>query len=185
MATPTKENLLPALSYDEASTETQGIFDNLKKAVGKVPNLYASIGNSSHALGANLAFDDALGKGTFKTVEKEIIKLASSQANNCAYCIAAHTAILKMNKFDDAETLKIRQGTASNQKHAAIAQLAFDITDSAGHPSQGSLDDFFAAGYDSAALSEVIAIVALNIMNNYIHHIGQVAVDFPAPPALD
>ncbi len=185
MTISTNQAVLPVITYDDAGPDVRATFDKLKKQVGRVPNLYASYANSTHALNGNLAFDAELGKGVFTNVEREIIKLASSQSNNCAYCIAAHTAILKMNKLDDAETLKIRRGTASNEKHAALAKLAYEITETRGHPDIESLDAFFSVGYTRAALAELIGVVAINIMNNYTHHIGQADIDFPEPPALD
>jgi AhpD family alkylhydroperoxidase len=175
---------LPVVRYEEANGIARADFDGLKKSLGVIPNLYASMANSAYALHANLVFDAELSKGVFRLVDKEIIKLAASQANNCLYCIAAHTMVLKLNKFDEAEILKIRRGTASNEKHAALARLAYAITETKGRPSSASLDAFFAVGYDNAALAEVIALVALNIMNNYMHEIGQAALDFPAAPAL-
>ena len=181
----TNQNLLPVVTYENAEPEARVTFDALKRQVGFVPNLYASFANSAHALNGNLAFDAELGKGVFGNVEREIIKLASSQSNNCAYCIAAHTAILKMNKLDDAETLNVRRGTASNAKHAALAKLAYEITETRGRPNTESLNAFFEVGYTHAALAELIGVVAVNIMNNYTHHIGQAEIDFPAPPTLD
>ena len=38
-------------SREEVSAANQAIFDNLKKSLGKVPNLYATLAHSEHALG--------------------------------------------------------------------------------------------------------------------------------------
>ena len=44
---------------DEVTPENQALFDNLKKALGFVPNLYATFALSPTALGAYLTLQNA------------------------------------------------------------------------------------------------------------------------------
>lgn len=44
---------------EEVSANNQEIFDNLKSAIGFVPNLYATIAHSDTALGNYLQFQNA------------------------------------------------------------------------------------------------------------------------------
>jgi hypothetical protein len=44
---------------DEVSPANQAIFDKLKSSLGTVPNLYATLAHSEHALGSYLAFQNA------------------------------------------------------------------------------------------------------------------------------
>ena len=44
---------------EEVSPNNQAIFDNLEKAVGFVPNLFATYAHSEHALGNYLALSNA------------------------------------------------------------------------------------------------------------------------------
>jgi len=79
----------------EVSNNNQAIFDQLEKAVGFVPNLYATYAHSDTALENFLNFANA--KTSLSNKEKEAVNLAVSQVNNCSYCLAAHTAMGKMN----------------------------------------------------------------------------------------
>lgn len=45
-------------SKDEVSLESQAIFEQLQKQIGKVPNLYALVGYSAHALKGFLDFEE-------------------------------------------------------------------------------------------------------------------------------
>jgi uncharacterized peroxidase-related enzyme len=173
---PTREQVAPA---------TQNIFDNLKKQVGMVPNLYATIGYSENALSSYLTFQGAQAKGAFNAKEREAVFLAVSQVNNCAYCQAAHTALGKMNGFTEEETIDLRQGISSNEKLQAIVALAKDITASHGRPSAANLESFFAQGFDNAALIDLIALVADKTLANYVHNITQIPVDFPAAKPIE
>jgi uncharacterized peroxidase-related enzyme len=179
----TLETQLAPLTYEEASSTLKPIFDQIKKGAGRVPNLMATIGNSPVALEAILAFGNTLGKGQLNRKEVETVSLAVSQANDCEYCIAAHTTVLKMNGITDEETVEIRRGTAKD-KLGALAQLAHELVRTHGHPSQESIDRFFAAGYNKAALVEVVGVVSANYFNNYINHISNTPVDFPAVTSL-
>merc|ERR1711916_89592 len=74
----------------EVSENNQVIFDNLQKALGFVPNLYATYAHSETALQNYLNFSNA--KTSLSAKEKEVVNLAVSQVNECIYCLSAHTA---------------------------------------------------------------------------------------------
>ena len=175
---------LDALNRDQVSDNNQQIFDTLKKRVGMVPNLYATAANSNVALGAILGFGESLGAGSFKGKEIEAIALAVSQVNNCEYCLAAHTAIGKMNGFSEAQTLELRTGEIADGKLRALTQLARELASNKGRAAQSYLDAFFAAGYDKAALVDLIGFVAVNTFNNFLNNTAGTTVDFPAAPEL-
>ena len=168
-----------APTREEVSTESQQIFDNLKAQVGMVPNLYATIGYSSNALGSYLAFQGAQAKGAFSTKEREAVFLAVSEVNGCQYCLAAHTALGKMNGFSEEETIALRAGTIEDKKLNVIVRLAAEITKSHGRPSQELLGEFFELGYDEGALIDLVALVADKTLANYVHNITQIDIDFP------
>ena len=172
---PTRETVSPA---------NQEIFDALNAKVGFVPNLYATYAHSETALADYLALQNR--KSTLKGKEKEIVNLVVSQINECQYCLAAHTAIGKMNGFTDAQILEIRTGRATfNEKFDALAQFVADITINRSKPSAEALDRFFEAGYTQANLVDTIVLIGDKIISNFIHGATQVPVDFPAAPALE
>jgi alkylhydroperoxidase family enzyme len=45
------------------------------------------------------------------------------------------------------------------------------------------LDAFKAAGFDDAAILELLVNVVLNIYTNYTNHLARTDIDFPAAPA--
>ena len=57
---------------DQVSESNQVLFDQLKAALGFVPNLYATIAYSQHALGNYLQLQNA--KTSLSKKEKEVIK---------------------------------------------------------------------------------------------------------------
>ena len=169
---------------EEVSENNQAIFDNLQKQVGFVPNLYAAYAYSDTALGDYLAFQNR--NTSLSGKEKEIVNLVVSQVNNCAYCLAAHTAIGKMNGFTDEQILEIRGGSASfNEKFNALAAFVKDATLNRSHPSQASIDNLLAAGYTKENVVDIIVVIGDKTVSNFIHGTTQVPVDFPAAPELE
>jgi uncharacterized peroxidase-related enzyme len=171
---------------DQVSAQNQAIFDNLQKGLGFVPNLYATFGLSENGLGAYLAFQQSQTKGAFKAREREAINLVVSQVNNCAYCLAAHTALGKMNDFTDEQIRQLRAGHADfDPKLDALVKLAKAITESKGHPANEVVDAFIAAGYAQPAIVDLILMVGDKIISNYLHAITQIPVDFPVASVLE
>lgn len=168
---------------DQVSPANQVLFDSLQKSLGKVPNLYATLALSEHALGTYLALQNARSGITGQA--REVINLVVSQVNQCAYCLAAHTAIAGMLGLKPAQILEIRGGTAAfDAKLDALARLVKDIATARGHADPARLKAFFDAGWTPAQLVDAIVVIGDKTITNYLHGTTQVPVDFPAAPAL-
>jgi uncharacterized peroxidase-related enzyme len=168
---------------EEVSATNQAIFDNLKKGLGMVPNLYATFAHSDTALASYMAFQNA--KSSISGKAREIVNLVVSQVNECEYCLAAHTTMGKMNGFTDEQVLEIRHGHASfDAKFDALARLAKGITQSRGHVDQALVEAFFAAGWTKENLVDAIVVIGDKTVSNYLHSTTKIPVDFPAAPKL-
>lgn len=167
---------------EEVSPANQAIFDNLKKALGFVPNLYATIAYSDAGLARYLAFQNA--KTTLSNKEKEAVNLIVSQVNGCAYCLSAHTLIGKMNGFTDEQILEFRKGKSENPKLNALVKLAAEITADRGRATDEAVNDFYANGYTNQNLVDLILQISDKTAMNYLHNLTDIAVDFPPAPAL-
>lgn len=168
----------------EVSTVNQAIFDNLEKGLGFVPNLFATYAHSENALGNYLALSGA--KTSLNAKQKEAVNLAVSQVNECNYCLAAHTAIGKLNGFTDSQILELRAGEASfDTKLDALARLARNITENRGATDQEVVANFFNAGWTKENLVDTIVLVGDKTISNYLHRTTDVPVDFPAAQPLE
>ena len=168
---------------DEVTPENQALFDNLKKALGFVPNLFATFAHSPTALGTYLTLQNA--KSSLRPREREVINLAVSQVNTCDYCLAAHTALAKMLGLTEAQIAEIRRGGASfDAKLDALARFARAVAEHRGHVSAETTDAFLAAGWTQADLVDAIIIIGDKTISNYLHGVTKVPVDFPAAEKL-
>jgi len=171
---PTRDEVVPA---------NQAIFDTLTKALGFVPNLYATIAYSANGLSRYLAYQNA--KTSLSNKEKEAVNLVVSQVNGCLYCQSAHTVIGKMNGFSEEQLMGIRRERAADPKLNALVQLAADITRNRGNAGAAAVDNFFAQGYTHENLVDLILQVSDKTAMNFLHNLTQVPIDFPVAASID
>lgn len=170
---PTREQVAPV---------NQAIFDNLKKALGFVPNLYATIAHSENGLARFLAYQNA--KTTLSGKEKEAVNLIVSQVNGCLYCQSAHLVLGKMNGFTDEQLVDIRKGKSEDAKLNSLVRLAADITKNRGNADNENVEAFFSSGFTKENLVDLVLQVSDKTAMNYLHNLTKIPVDFPEAPAL-
>ncbi|WP_114939067.1 carboxymuconolactone decarboxylase family protein [Mucilaginibacter endophyticus] len=170
---------------DQVSAESQVMFDTFTKRVGKVPNLYATMGYSAPALKMFMDMEDDMGKSVFTPKEREAIALIVSEINGCAYCLAGHSMLAIKRGFTKEQTLDIRRGHTDDDKLNAIVGLAKSIVENKGKADETSLNDFYAAGFDEAALMDLIAFITIRVYTNYVFANTEIPVDFPAADPIN
>jgi len=169
---------------DEVSSKNQAIFNELKKTVGFVPNLFATYAHSENALENYLTLSNA--KTSLKVKEKEVVNLAVSEVNGCNYCLSAHTAVAGMNGFTPEEILELRAGGASfDNRLDALARLARNLTVKRGTTDAEVLENFFDAGWTKENLIDTIVLVGDKTISNYINNATEIPIDFPLVQPLE
>ena len=173
---------IPALSRDAASPAVGATLDAVKAKLGVLPNMFRTFAHSPVALNGYMQLSAATAAGTFNAKQREQIALAVSETNDCRYCIAAHGAIGKMVGLSEAQIMQARNGQADSSRDVAVLTLARRIVETRGLVPAAELDAFKAAGFDDAAILEVLTNVVLNIFTNYTNHIAGTEIDFPVVP---
>jgi len=170
---------------EQVSEQSQQLFEAIGKKMGKVPNLYATIGYSANALKGLLEFEEAFSHSVFTAKEREGINLVVSQVNKCDYCLAAHTMLAGLKGYNSEEIINMRKGFSANDKFQTALKLAKSIAENKGAAEASLKDAFFEAGYTEAALIDLIGIVTVRTFTNYVYALTEIPVDFPAAPALN
>ena len=176
---------MPRLNVVDPATATgrvKEIFDGPLK--GKHLNIFKGFANSPAVLDAFLGMSGALNKSSLSGKEREAVALAVGQANDCNYCLAAHTALGKMAGMSEAETIAARRGDSDDLRTAALTKFAQAIHEKRGWVGDDNIATFRAAGFSDGEIAEVVAVYALNLFTNYFNHLNETEIDFPAAPAL-
>jgi uncharacterized peroxidase-related enzyme len=150
----------------------------VKHKLGFVPNLFAYLAESPTALGAYLAVSDLVSTSRLTEAERNILFLTVSQANDCHYCMAAHTGVAKMAHVDEAVITALREGRPlADQKLQALRHFAELLVFKRGWVSASEVDAFQAAGYSREQLLDTLTVVSMKTLSNFANHIMRTPVD--------
>ena len=89
---------VPLLSDDDASPQARAIFDEIRAARGTdyVNNFWRALAHDPALMRATWdRLKSVMGPGELDPLVKEMVYVAVSVANGCAYCVHSHTAAAK------------------------------------------------------------------------------------------
>jgi uncharacterized peroxidase-related enzyme len=169
-----------AIPTREASPEaSKPLLDAVERQLGVVPNLFRLVGLSPAALTGMLGFSGALTKA-LNVKTRERIAVAVAQVNGCDYCLSAHTYLgLNLAGLDGTELALNRTGASSDPKAHAAVRFAAQVAETRGKVSDADLDAVRAAGFTDAQVVEIVALVAENVLTNFVNNVARTDIDFP------
>lgn len=170
---------LDALDVPTADDRTRNLLAGLEAKLGMLPNILRGLARSPAVLEAYLGFSAALSKGALPARLREQIALAVAEANECHYCLAAHSATARALGLSDEQILDSRGATSPDTKVDRVLRFAREIVDTRGQVDGESISRLRAAGYGDGEIVEIVATTALNIFLNYFDHVADPALDFP------
>lgn len=155
----------------------------MQKSIGFVPNLYAFMTHSETALKRFLDFQHV--PTVFTPVQTEAIHLVVSQVNQCAYCLAGHTALAKQAGLTDEQIIDIRKGNVKwDQKLDVLVDYTCELVTNRGKVSPDMTGRFYQAGYTDTCLVDLMMLVGMTTITNYINNATWIPVDFPEVPVV-
>lgn len=174
---------IAAVLPEKANSQVKPLYDEIKKMMGSVPNIFKNMGNSPLLLQAYLALSDKTNQTKLSPQLKTEIALAVSQANDCNYCLAAHSQIAKKQNIPDQDALLARKGEAKDPKSKAILKFVKTVAEKRGKVSDTDVLALKAEGVDDQELAEIFLNIMTTMFTNYFNNITDPQVDFtPAPP---
>jgi uncharacterized peroxidase-related enzyme len=175
---------IEAANPETATGKAKALLEGIQLKMGMTPNILRAMANSPAALEAYLGFSGALRKGVLSPKLREQIALVVSEANECNYCLAAHTALGQMVGLSEEEAQDSRQAFSPDSKVAAALWFARQLVDKRGRVSDEDIARLRSAGYGDAEIAEIVAHVGLIAFTNYFNHVAETVVDFPLVPKL-
>ena len=166
--------ILTVHTKDSAPAASRPVLERMGKAVGFVPNLYAVIAESPAALQGALAISEAFSKTSLSPAEQQLVALAVSEANDCEFCVAAHSALAKHAAgVAPAIVAAVRKREPlADPKLDALVAFTRRIVAQRGFVAEAEVAAFLGAGYTKAQVIEVLFGVGMKTFNNYVDHIA-------------
>jgi len=135
-------------TIETAPDRSRPLLEGIKKAFGFVPNLYAVFAESSAALQGALAIAEAFSATTLSPAEQQLVALAVSEANDCQFCVAAHSTIAKrVAKADPALVAATRaREPLTEPKLDALVTFTRKLVEQRGFVADADVAAFLEAG---------------------------------------
>lgn len=170
---------LKPLTIETAPEGSKETLQAIQKGFGFIPNLMATFANSPAVLNGYMGLDAAWAKSTLTAKEQQLILLATSVENNCRYCTAAHSTILKnMMKVDGEIVQAVRnKGQLQDSKLNALVQFTREVVAERGYASENVKATFLKAGYSEVTMMEVLVGIALKTISNYLDHLNPTPIE--------
>lgn len=169
----------PILDKRTAGDSTRQAFEEIFEAYKFLPNLTGMMANHPALLNTYWFGNGYLEKDRlFSHIEQQIIFLSVSYDNKCHYCVAAHSAIAKMYGVPDNVIESIRRGVViPDSKLEALRRYTSATVIKRGRVSEEDIENFLDAGFSKNHILEVIVIVSLKVLTNYLNYVAKTPVD--------
>lgn len=175
---------IPAVNPEKAQGQLKDIYQAMQKKMGKVPNIFKLMGNSPAVLKGYVSMSEAQDALSLNPKVRELIALAVSQANQCNYCLSAHSAIGQQAGLAEQDILHAREGKAANAKTQAILTFVRAVVEKRGHLDDAALSQLKTAGVTDAEVVEILFVIQTTMFTNYFNHIFDTEIDFAQAPQL-
>ncbi len=138
---------------------------------GFVPNVFLVLAHRPDEFRAFFAYHDALmdKEGGLTKAEREMIVVATSNANQCQYCVVAHGAILRIRAKNPllADQVAINYRKADiTPRQKAMLDLAMKVSLSAQSVTDADLDEARKHGFTDDDIWDITAIAAFFALSN-------------------
>lgn len=150
-----------------------------QKSMGMVPNMYAAMANLPALLATySFGYDKFRSESGFSAIEQDVILLTVSRANECHYCVAAHSTLADMSGVPKDVTDAIRDdGTITEPKLKALSDFTRLMVETRGNPSANDARAFFDVGYTDTHILDIVLAISVKVISNYSNHLFHTEVD--------
>ena len=167
-------------TIETAPEGSKPLLEKSIKGFGMIPNLHGVMAESPGLLEGYQTLHKLAQDSAFDAEELTVVWQTINVEHACHYCVPAHTFIANAMKVDPALTEALRNRAAMpTAKLQALQDTTLAIVRNRGHLTAEEKDAFFAAGFETRHLLDIVLILSQKVMSNYVNHIAETPVDAP------
>ena len=168
----------PVHTIESAPEGSRLALTGAKAKFGFVPNLIREMSVSPAVAQVYLGGQQAMAAATLSARDQQVVQLAISVYNECAYCKAAHRMGASASGIAAADIAAIERGDrAEDPRVGALVTATWEILDLRGWLKAADLERLRALGVDRAQVYEIVALIGLKTISNWINHIAHTEID--------
>ena len=165
-----------------STNHAEQVHEKAKQALGFVPNLITEMTDENPAVADAYLTSQGLleAGGVLSPAEQQAVILAVSSYNDCHYCTKAH-AVAGQQAGLDADTVDAINagGLPADERLRALVRATRRILGKRGWLSDGDEAEFADLGLSRPELYEIVSLVGIKTISNYVNHIAGTEVDAP------
>src|SRR5262247_2804339 len=155
-----------------APERSRPLLEELRKNIGMIPNLAATMAESPELLQGFLQIRDIVSHRSFNPGEVQVLALTNAFENACDYCMALHSTLALKAGVSQESVSALRAGDApSEPRLSTLSDFSRALVRERGSVTAEQLAAFLAAGFTKAQTLEVVLGVAASILPNFAHHL--------------
>lgn len=157
---------------ENTTGHTRELLEGLRKRNGFIHNLFAYMAEAPTTVEAYLALNEQVSKTSLSPAQQQVALLAASVENDCEFCTVVHRAIGKMKGASTQSLTAIAsRSEIADAKDRALATFTQTIVKTRGRPNESEIHAFLGVGFTKQQILEVILIVSIKTLSNYINHL--------------
>jgi uncharacterized peroxidase-related enzyme len=143
----------------------------VQKKARFIPNVFLVLAHRPEEFRAFFAYHDALmdKESNLSKAEREMIVVATSNANQCQYCVIAHGAILRIRTknplISDQVAINYRKADIT-ERQKAMLDFAVKVSRSAETVGEADFDALKSHGFDEEDIWDIAGIAAFFALSN-------------------
>lgn len=168
----------PIHTFDSAPEHSRELLQQIAASIGFAPNIFAVTAASTPALSGLLAANNAFASSSFTPQEQQVILMAASVENDCAYCVAGHTLMAEGAALaaDVVEAIRTER-RMHHPRYAILRQLVNELMQNNGRIDEATLSAFLQQGYSRAQFFELVLGICVKTYTNYISNALDLTLD--------
>ncbi len=169
---------IDVIDYPEAEGELKEIYDGLIKSRGKLANVHKiqSLNPKSIVNHMDLYMTIMFGKSPLKRVQREMMAVVVSKANNCEYCQLHHAEAVKHYWKDDQMVEQLKNDYTKlniSDVDRTLCNMAWALTKSPQNSNKVYIDKLRKLGLDDRAILDANMVISyFNFVNRMVIGLG-------------
>ena len=166
-------------SPEAAPESSRSLLETVKKALGFVPTLHATVAESPAALKGMLALAQAFEESSLSPTEQKVVLLVTSVSNKSPFDVAAESTYARGTTVVPNEIVDALRtgGNLLDPKLQALAAFTRATVEKRGWTDEAHLTAFLVGGYTKAQAIEVVMGVARMAFSNYVDHLAALGLN--------
>ena len=154
------------------------VFAAVRRKLGFVPNLIREMSKSPAVVRVYLEGQEAMAGASLTATEQQAVQLAVSAYNKCEYCQAAHRLGGRMAGIAGNDLDAIQKGALPEDgRLKSLVSATRLLLLRRGFLVEGDLTALEAEGVGRGQLYELVAVIGLKTISNYVNHIAHTDID--------